>query len=358
MSQRPAARGMASHPSWTFSTGSFLFRRGEAVIVYSRGPAPGGKRPETAMPSLKPGFEIEPASPVPLSFRPPESVIHRVSDGEDWYSVAKRYNLPVDYLVYSNFQTNVPREINWYLREYIRCDLPTADRKNWRFSTSARMGGGPRPGVVYVTLNWNAILQAAKTATRLFVTTWFQTASLGPSATQVFGPMLTAFPTSVQVTVGSDSSLLGLFERMLIDAGAPDELARNWPLVLFNGLLVFTQTLETIQANAFPTLSGLGPFIEPVIAAPFPLLLSGNDNLLKLQQFLTILTLSNIDGTAAQRAMQSYASWFSTSFTVFRQSTVAMNVRALLMGGSIPGAMAQGLAIGHKGFLLGPGMTL
>ena len=308
------------------------------------------------MASLKPGFEVEPKNPVPITFRPHESVIHRVSDGEDWHRVAKRYNTPVDELIYSNFKTNVPREINWYLREYIRCDLPTADRKNWRFSTSARFGGGPRPGVVYVQLNWAAILEAAKRATRQFVSDWFRMASLGPQATLVTGPMLTVFPGAVQTPVTVRWPFADQFKATLVEAGAPENLAQNWLEILVQGLVVFTMTLETTVAAAFPTLSAGSQFPGPHLSVPFPLLLNGNDGMLTHDQFRLILTLSDIEGTAARRAIRAYSAWFDQSFFIFRSNHPATNVQAMVA--PFPDDfLPQGTAIAPPGFLGGPGMT-
>ena len=45
--------------------------------------------------------EREPDSPLPVDFVPEGAVAtHRVSDGEDWASVAAQYNVNVDDLIY------------------------------------------------------------------------------------------------------------------------------------------------------------------------------------------------------------------------------------------------------------------
>ena len=307
------------------------------------------------MPSLKPGYEIQPKNPVPPLFRPPDSVEHRVSDGEDWHSVAKRYNLPVEYLIFSNFKTNVPREINWYLREYIGCDLPTGDRKNWKFSTSARSGKGPRAGVVFIPLNWKAILAAAKKATRTLFEVWFQFASLGPAGTQVHGSMLTVLPGGLRSHVGKGWPVFMVFRSELRDAGAPDNLAESWASQLFAGLSFFTSTLHDIQAGLFPTLSGLGPFVGPAFANPWPLL-NGKavDIFLRWPQLRMIVQTSGIEGEAAEKAMREYALWLQSAFSMFRVTTIARDVQALVIGGDF----AEGFATGHPGFLQGPGMVL
>lgn len=303
----------------------------------------------TAMPSLKPGFEIEPKSPVSRDYRPEGSVIHRVSDGEDWYSVARRYNLPVQDLIYSNFKTNVPREINWYLREYVRCDLPTADRKNWRFSTSARNGGGPRAGVVYIPLNWPAILAAAKKATAELVREWFQMCQLGPASTMVSGSTLTVMPSGLRSLVRQGAAAFVLFEMAMRDAGAPDDLVKQWSRTLLDGLQMFTSTLHDVRPGVFPMLDGPGPFFGPTPAIPFPLLMaSAQDGLLKGPNFRLILMTAGVEGAAANRAMRDYARWFEMAFSQFRASAMAVSVLATVHGGM---GRPQGMATGHVGFL-------
>ena len=103
-------------------------------------------------PDLKPGNE-RPPSPdrlVPITYRPLNSTVHRVSDGERWESIAAQYSIGVKELIWENFKTDVPAEINWYLNHYVSCDTPTPDRYNWTFTTSARNGPGPRAGIIYI----------------------------------------------------------------------------------------------------------------------------------------------------------------------------------------------------------------
>jgi hypothetical protein len=104
------------------------------------------------MPTLKPGNEREPLRKVPVDYRPPDSVVHYVSDGENWQSVADKYGVDVKALIKANFGTLVPEEVNWYLNHYVCCDTPTPDGYNWRFSSTARKhtSKSPRAGIVYV----------------------------------------------------------------------------------------------------------------------------------------------------------------------------------------------------------------
>lgn len=89
--------------------------------------------------------ESEPDNPLPVDFVPEGSVeTHRVSDGEDWASVAAQYNVKVDDLIYFNFHTNVPEEVNWYLRRNTGCNISNDGGLNWAFSSSAD------PGLIYI----------------------------------------------------------------------------------------------------------------------------------------------------------------------------------------------------------------
>jgi hypothetical protein len=89
--------------------------------------------------------EREPDDPLPVDFVPEGSVAtHRVSDGEDWASVAAQYNVNVKDLIYFNFQTNVPEEVNWYLRRNVGCDVSNDGGRNWAFSSTAD------PGLIYI----------------------------------------------------------------------------------------------------------------------------------------------------------------------------------------------------------------
>jgi hypothetical protein len=120
------------------------------------------------MQGLKSGNEDPPAeaTKVAENYRPPRSLIHRVSDGENWTILAARYKVDARTLIWQNFQTDNAKVVNWYLHYYVKCDKTTPDRYNWRFSTSSRNGGGFRPGIIFVTPNWRAILDAAKFLTR------------------------------------------------------------------------------------------------------------------------------------------------------------------------------------------------
>jgi hypothetical protein len=89
--------------------------------------------------------ERAPADPLPSDFVPEgHAAIHRVSDGEDWASVADRYGVEVADLISFNFHTRNPEEIIWYLRRNVGCDTSRDGGLNWAFSSSAD------PGLIYV----------------------------------------------------------------------------------------------------------------------------------------------------------------------------------------------------------------
>jgi hypothetical protein len=89
--------------------------------------------------------EREPDNPLPADFVPEGAVeTHTVSDGEDWASVAAQYNVKVGDLIYFNFHTNVPEEVNWYLRRNTGCNVSNDGGLNWAFSSSAD------PGLIYI----------------------------------------------------------------------------------------------------------------------------------------------------------------------------------------------------------------
>jgi hypothetical protein len=63
---------------------------------------------------------------------------------EDWESVARQFGVGVRELIFFNFLTNDPKEVNWYLRNYTGCNKPSPSGNNWMFSNSAN------PGIIYV----------------------------------------------------------------------------------------------------------------------------------------------------------------------------------------------------------------
>lgn len=79
-------------------------------------------------------------------YTPPHTVAYKVQDGDSWISLARRHNMDAWDLIYLNFQTHSPAEVNWYLKNYVGCKKTTRDRKNWMFSSDAS------PGIIYVPM--------------------------------------------------------------------------------------------------------------------------------------------------------------------------------------------------------------
>jgi hypothetical protein len=89
-------------------------------------------------------FERRPINPVPRDYRPPKCISHKVRDGESWETLATRFFTSCPDMIYANFKTNDPAQVNWYLHHYVGCNQHTRDGKQWMFSSSAN------PGVIYI----------------------------------------------------------------------------------------------------------------------------------------------------------------------------------------------------------------
>jgi hypothetical protein len=63
---------------------------------------------------------------------------------EDWQSVATKFGVDVDWLIYFNYMTNNTDVVNWYLRHYVGCKKVSPSGNNWMFSNEAR------PGIIYI----------------------------------------------------------------------------------------------------------------------------------------------------------------------------------------------------------------
>lgn len=98
-----------------------------------------------AVAPLSSDHERKPVPCMPMSAMPRDGIAHHVQDGENWSAIAQRYGFSDPWIIIEyNFHTRDPREVNWYLREYVGCNLKTPDGKNWRFSSSAY------PGLIYI----------------------------------------------------------------------------------------------------------------------------------------------------------------------------------------------------------------
>jgi hypothetical protein len=76
---------------------------------------------------------------------PPGGSEYKVTDGESWKVLAARWGVDVRELIYFNFQTNNPDQVNWYLSHRTGCNKPTPDGFNWTFSSGAKPGKIYRP---------------------------------------------------------------------------------------------------------------------------------------------------------------------------------------------------------------------
>jgi hypothetical protein len=70
-------------------------------------------------------------------------VPYKVEDGDNFEELAIFAGWNAWDLIYYNFQTKDPREVNWYLRNYTGCVITTWDDKNFRFSSDAD------PGIIF-----------------------------------------------------------------------------------------------------------------------------------------------------------------------------------------------------------------
>jgi hypothetical protein len=69
---------------------------------------------------------------------------YKVRYGDNWWSVANKdgWSDPMDLIEY-NFKTRNPKEVNWYLRNFVGCKYATQDGKNHVFSDNLN------PGYIY-----------------------------------------------------------------------------------------------------------------------------------------------------------------------------------------------------------------
>lgn len=89
-------------------------------------------------------FEKQPANPLPQRYVPMGGAPYRVRKNDDWYTIAAAHGITAQDLIYFNFKTHDPKEVNYYLRVNVGCVLTTHDQSNWRFSDEAS------PGIIYV----------------------------------------------------------------------------------------------------------------------------------------------------------------------------------------------------------------
>lgn len=300
--------------------------------------------------TLKEGNEKEPVFPnrVAPEYRPAYSAEHFVTDKDSWKSLGERYRLSPGFIIDSNFKTNDPEEINWYLRNYVKCTKPTADRYNWRFSTSSRNGGGPHAGKIYIVPNWFAIGIAAKIQTRYFVSDFFKATSLDPCVIDSTNLVIR------QGTVRSTFNSPYFFATQMKLGGAPDELADIWADTLVKALTLFVESIDGLAVDVFPQFLQIprGYPAGPSPAKSFKLLAmeSSMQGVLESSYFENIAAMARLDSPAATIAMKHYGLWFEKSFAELRKNAVATYVMGKGLSNPHTGIFS-GYASAYKGFL-------
>ena len=74
-------------------------------------------------------LERAPRQPLPQDYYPKNGTPYHVQDNDDWYSVARKFDVDVGRLIDFNFHTRIPEEVNWYLRRNVGCVKSTPDQK-------------------------------------------------------------------------------------------------------------------------------------------------------------------------------------------------------------------------------------
>ena len=55
---------------------------------------------------------------------------------EDWHTVARKFGVGVNQLIYFNFLTTNPDEVNWYLKHHVHCTKVSPSGNNFMFSNT------------------------------------------------------------------------------------------------------------------------------------------------------------------------------------------------------------------------------
>jgi hypothetical protein len=75
--------------------------------------------------------------------------------GESFATVARKHGLGGKDLVFYNFKTFVPNEINWYLANYVGCPEPKPGHKSYEFF-GAKYDAATNTGVIFIPLFGNS----------------------------------------------------------------------------------------------------------------------------------------------------------------------------------------------------------
>jgi hypothetical protein len=97
-------------------------------------------------------LEERPANPVSDTYVPPGGTRIQVATGQSWVSIAQSqgidpwdlidFNFPSMKQLHQSDPQRASRQVNWYLSQYIGCEIPTADKMNWSFTSNLTKGKG------------------------------------------------------------------------------------------------------------------------------------------------------------------------------------------------------------------------
>lgn len=94
--------------------------------------------------------------PQPITWAPPKgSFPYKVKNKDTWTSIAANFQAKsAQYLIFFNFyvfvdlknpnKNSATDQVNWYLREYVGCNVSNDGGRNWAFSDSAK------PGIIHI----------------------------------------------------------------------------------------------------------------------------------------------------------------------------------------------------------------
>jgi hypothetical protein len=172
--------------------------------------------------------ERKPLLPLPRTYRPGASFTYRVTDldtREGWASVARKYGLDVRRLIRFNFETENSDEVNWYLRNYVGCDVATDDRQNWMFSSSAN------PGIIYlpnkVVDGDGHVFESRKTISSNFAFEFSGPGSPLDTIGKVFDAMQMLDAVGLMPELGAVLGIVLPTVGQFVIVGAPHEAALN-----------------------------------------------------------------------------------------------------------------------------------
>ncbi len=102
--------------------------------------------------------EKYPKNIVPHSF-PITMNLYRVKNGDTFESIARKYKMETWELIYENYKTRDPEEVNWYVRNYVGSTKTTSDGNNYVFSSTDNPGyiSVPKDVMYELPLTYNRI---------------------------------------------------------------------------------------------------------------------------------------------------------------------------------------------------------